>query len=75
MSMTMEYEDRLRELGSAHLVVMEYQRNPKLVQLERFLRKPPSMNAFMEFLDSVDKKDEDHLQRDSVMENDGTDMI
>ncbi|KAK8232082.1 hypothetical protein HDK90DRAFT_512048 [Phyllosticta capitalensis] len=75
MTMAMEYEDRLRELGSAHLDVLEYQRNPKLVQLERFLRKPPSMNAFMEFLDSVDKKDEDHPQRDSVMENDGTDMI
>ncbi|KAK8209671.1 hypothetical protein IWZ01DRAFT_551622 [Phyllosticta capitalensis] len=75
MTMAMEYEDRLRELGSAHLDVMEHQRNPKLVQLERFLRKPPSMDTFMKFLDSVDKKDEGLHQRDSMMEDDGTNII
>ncbi|KAK8241921.1 hypothetical protein HDK77DRAFT_511099 [Phyllosticta capitalensis] len=75
MTIAMEYEDRLRELGSAHLDVLEYQRNPKLVQLERFLRKPPSMDTFMKFLDSVEKKDEDLHQRDSVMEDDGNNFI
>ncbi|KAL1388026.1 hypothetical protein HDK64DRAFT_329125 [Phyllosticta capitalensis] len=75
MAMAMEYEDRLRELGSAHLDVIQYQRNPKLVQLEKFLRKPPSMDTFMKFLDSVDKKDEDLHQRDSMMEDDGTNII
>ncbi|KAK7530667.1 uncharacterized protein J3D65DRAFT_680778 [Phyllosticta citribraziliensis] len=55
MMLAMEYEDRLKELNSAHLEVLYKHRDPQLVKMEEFLRKVPSMETFMEFLDDVDR--------------------
>ncbi|KAK7519434.1 uncharacterized protein IWZ02DRAFT_500107 [Phyllosticta citriasiana] len=54
MLLAMEYEDRLRELGSPHLDVLHHDRNPLLAKMEKFLRRVPSMETFMNFLDEVE---------------------